>query len=87
MNRWIIGINMFHFDLVHVLGEHHTPNGLSRRPAQPGDVPAEDDEEEPVGLLFSFTHTIGAALWAAQLEAQVNIIENQAVPQGKKKVL
>ncbi len=46
MNRWIIGINMFHFDLVHVPGEHHTPNGLSRRPAQPGDAPTEDDKEE-----------------------------------------
>ncbi len=46
MNRWIVGINMFHFDLVHVPGEHHTPDGLSRRPAQPGDVPAEDDGDE-----------------------------------------
>ena len=26
-----------------------------------------------VGLLFSFTNTIGAALWAAQLEAEVNL--------------
>ncbi len=46
MNRWIVGINMFHFDLVHIPGEHHMPNGLSRRPAQPGDVPAEDDKDE-----------------------------------------
>lgn len=28
-----------------------------------------------VGLLFSFTNTIGAAMWAAQLEAQANIID------------
>lgn len=41
----------------------------------------------PIRLLFSFTNTVGTTLWAAQLEAQVNIIENQAVPQGKKKAL
>ena len=38
-----------------------------------------------VGLLFSFTNTIGAAMWAAQLEAQANIIDaprssNKEVP-------
>lgn len=39
-----------------------------------------------VGLLFSFTNTVGAALWAAQLEAQANVIDSQ-VPgsQGRKK--
>ena len=30
-----------------------------------------------VGLLFSFTNTVGAALWAAQLEAPANLIDNQ----------
>ncbi|KAI8996608.1 hypothetical protein BD414DRAFT_434599 [Trametes punicea] len=30
-----------------------------------------------VGLLFSFTNTVGAALWAAELEAQANLIDNQ----------
>ncbi|CDO69778.1 hypothetical protein BN946_scf184766.g23 [Trametes cinnabarina] len=30
-----------------------------------------------VGLLFSFTNTVGAALWAAELEAQANIIDTQ----------
>ena len=28
-----------------------------------------------IGLIFTFTNTAGAALWAAQLEAQSNIIE------------
>lgn len=36
-----------------------------------------------VGLLFSFTNTVGAALWAAQLEAETNIIDNQASPKKK----
>ncbi|OSD04760.1 hypothetical protein PYCCODRAFT_1457702 [Trametes coccinea BRFM310] len=30
-----------------------------------------------VGLLFSFTNTVGAALWAAELEAQANLIDTQ----------
>jgi hypothetical protein len=42
INRWILGILMFHFTLVHVPGTHHGPDGLSRRRPQP------DDEEEPV---------------------------------------
>lgn len=35
-----------------------------------------------VGLLFSFTNTIGAAMWAAQLEAQASLID---VPQPTDK--
>ena len=37
-----------------------------------------------VGLLFSFTNTVGAALWAAQLEARANIIDGQISPDEKK---
>ncbi|KAH9851924.1 hypothetical protein C2E23DRAFT_732121 [Lenzites betulinus] len=33
-----------------------------------------------VGLLFSFSNTVGAALWAAQLEAEANLIDSQ--PEG-----
>ena len=39
-----------------------------------------------VGLVFSFTNTVGAALWAAQLEAQANIIESGEQAQGRKKL-
>ena len=38
-----------------------------------------------VGLLFSFTNTVGAALWAAELEAKANIIDSQVDPRGQKK--
>jgi len=46
MNRWIIAIRMFHFELVHVPGILHGPDGLSRRPSQPDDAPDEEDGEE-----------------------------------------
>ena len=45
INRWILGILMFHFTLVHVPGTHHGPDGLSRRRPQPGDDEEESDEE------------------------------------------
>ncbi|PCH36391.1 hypothetical protein WOLCODRAFT_108644 [Wolfiporia cocos MD-104 SS10] len=31
-----------------------------------------------VGLVFNFTNTVGAAMWAAQLEAQANLIDGAA---------
>ena len=46
MNRWIIAICMFHFELVHVPGILHGPDGLSHCPGQPDDAPDEEDGEE-----------------------------------------
>ena len=48
VNRWIVAILTFHFDLVHVKETYHGPDGLSRCPAQPGDVldEGEDDFED-----------------------------------------
>ena len=38
INRWIAKILVFDFELVHVPAARHTaPDGLSRRPPQPGD--------------------------------------------------
>ena len=59
INRWILGILMFHFTLVHVPGTHHGPDGLSRRRPQPGDeVDKEDDFEDWVDQVNSFIHFI-----------------------------
>jgi hypothetical protein len=44
INRWILSILMFHFDLVHVPGAFHGPDGLSRRKPQPGDKPEPSDD-------------------------------------------
>ena len=44
MNHWIIGIQLFHFELVHVPGTQHGPDRLSRRPAQPDDDPDPPDD-------------------------------------------
>jgi hypothetical protein len=44
INRWIEEILMFHFSLKHVPGKTFGPDGLSRRPIQPGDPEYPDTE-------------------------------------------
>lgn len=55
INRWIAGILLFHFKLVHVPGISHGPDGLSRRRPQPDDEPEpEDDYEEFIDRAYGF---------------------------------
>jgi hypothetical protein len=61
INRWIVATLTFHFDLVHVPGMHHGPDGLSRRPQQVGDDEDRDDEEDFadwIDQLHGFLHQI-----------------------------
>jgi hypothetical protein len=61
INQWIVAILTFHFDLVHIPGTHHGPDGLSRRPWKVGDDEDRDDEEDFVDLidqLHGFLHQI-----------------------------
>ena len=59
INCWILSILTFHFDLVHILGTMHSPDGLSRCRLQPGDKPeAEDDFDDWIDRLYSFMHFI-----------------------------
>ena len=65
INRWIMAILMFRFEIVHVPGERHAPDGLSRRPRQPGDPEPEDDGfddwiDRVHGLLHLVNHPVGA---------------------------
>ena len=62
INRWILGILMFHFTLVHVPGTHHGPDGLSRRRPQPGDEEEpEDTFEDWIDEVNGFMHIINPA--------------------------
>jgi len=59
INRWIMSILMFHFELVHVPGTHHGPDGLSRRRPQPGDEDEPDDDfEDWIDNVHGFIHMI-----------------------------
>ena len=69
VNRWIVSIFTFHFELWHVPGKIHGPNGLSCRPPQPGDL---DDDEDPdafddwVDHLYGFLHFLNPTTPALQ---------------------
>ena len=69
VNRWIVSILTFHFELRHVPGKIHGPDGLSRRPPQPGDL---DDDEDPdafddwVDHLYGFLHLLNPTTPAPQ---------------------
>jgi hypothetical protein len=59
INQWIVAI--LHFDLAHVPGTHHGPDGLSRRPWQDGDEEDRDDKEDFtdwIDQLHGFMHQI-----------------------------
>jgi hypothetical protein len=61
INQWIVTILTFHFDLVHVPGTHHGPDGLSRWPWQVGDDENRDNEEDFtdwIDQLHGFLHQI-----------------------------
>ena len=62
INRWITAIMLFHFELVHVPGTQHGPDGLSRRLPQDEDKPQDadnnDDFEDWVDQMHGFLHII-----------------------------
>ena len=60
INRWIVSILMFHFELLHVPGTHHGPDGLSRQQPQSDDKPEPEDNnfEDWVNNVNSFIHMV-----------------------------
>ena len=79
MNRWIVSINTFHFELVHVPGERHGPDGLSRRPRQPGDTPEpEDDFDDWIDELYGFMHHINPPPALPNLDNRFEAVDEDA---------
>jgi hypothetical protein len=71
INRWIVSILMFHFELRHMPGKTHGPDGLSRRPPQPDDDSNDEetnDEAEEfddwIDNLYGFAHMINPPIAA-----------------------
>jgi hypothetical protein len=55
INRWIAGILLFSFELVHIPTSKHTgADGLSRRPCAEEDPLEEDDHEDWLDRSYSF---------------------------------
>jgi hypothetical protein len=81
VNRWIVSILTFHFELQHVPGKSHGPDGLSRRPPQPEDDSDDgesDDEAEEfedwIDNLYSFAHMINNPIRAPKSERLVHVL-------------
>lgn len=70
LNRWIVAILTFHFDLKHVPASYHGPDGLSRRPGQPDDEEPEDPSvfEDWIDRFHGLCHMIQPDRFPSSLE-------------------
>jgi hypothetical protein len=80
INRWIVAILTFHFELVHVAGSNHGPDGLSRRPPQQDDEEqnGEDGFDDWIDNLYGFIHQVNSATTPAAVMILANLIEDVA---------
>src|SRR5882672_9847715 len=72
VNRWIVGIKLFQFELVHVPGRLHTgPDGLSRRASSPNDPVEEDDADDWLDKTMSFAIVLmnSCPTWSQRLNS------------------
>jgi hypothetical protein len=81
---WIISIQTFHFELRHIPGKHHRPNGLSHRPPQPEDNSNNEESKEEaeefedwIDDLYSFAHMINPLVVAPNSEQLVHILASE----------
>ncbi len=84
MNRWIISVMMFHFELVHVPGSFHGPDGLSRRRYQTGDIEEIDDEyfDDWVDQVNGFLHMTSAMTSRRVEQPPITIYIAQTMKRG-----
>ena len=72
VNRWIVGIKLFQFKLLHVPGRLHTgPDGLSQHAISPNDPVEEDDADDWLNKTMSFAIILMNSWpsWASRLNA------------------
>ena len=81
VNRWIVSILTFHFELQHVPGKHPGPDGLSHRPPQPDDDSDEEEDSEDeeefkdwIDNLYGFTHMINQPICAPRSEKFAHVL-------------
>ena len=70
MNCWIMGILMFHFELIHIKGNFYGLNGLSQRTLQPNNPKLDNSDNEVfedwIDCMHSFMHHIQLPVALAQ---------------------
>src|SRR6266404_4036829 len=85
INRWIVSILTFHFELRHIPGKQHGLDGLSCRPPQPEDVALDegvDTFDDWVDNLYGFVYMINNTTRAPQSAEVLRILtaEHAAIP-------
>jgi hypothetical protein len=84
INHWILAMLTFHFTLVHVPGVLHGPDGLLRRPPQPGDEPEpEDDFDDWVDQVHGFIHCINHSPHVSRPQQTIATLAAEIAPDGK----
>src|SRR5882762_7134687 len=75
VNRWILAILTFHFELIPVPGTSHGPDGLSRRVPQPGDEESESSEDfdDWIDNLYGFMHMINTVAPSSYKERPIAV--------------
>ena len=84
MNRWIVGIKLFHFELIHVLGTLHTGlDGLSCHAPSPNDPIVEDNTDDWLDRTMGFAVILmnTTAPWTGQL-GLLHHLDNQVCHLG-----
>ena len=87
VNRWIVSVLTFHFELRHVPGKTHGPDGLSRRPPQPDDDSDDDKSdgeveefEDWIDNLYGFAHMINPSIPAPRSGQLVHTLAMEVTP-------
>jgi hypothetical protein len=85
INRWIVSILTFHFELQHVPGKQHGPDGLSRRPPQIEDNDDDDTGEDPesfddwIDNLYGFVHLVNPTTTAPRTSQFLHIFASACI--------
>ena len=82
VNRWIVGIKLFQFELVHVPGKLHTgPDGLSWRAISPNDLVEEDDADDWLDKTMSFAIILmnSRPSWASRLNVPYGLTQSSSL--------
>jgi len=81
VNRWLVGIKLFQFELVHVPGRLHTgPDGLSWCAISPNDPVEEDNVDDWLNKTMSFAIVLMNSLpsWASRLNAPYDLTQSSS---------
>ena len=83
MNHWIMAILMFQFELVHVKGTFHGPDGLYQCPPQPSDPSPDTSDnnifEDWIDRMNGLMHQIQLPLPLARRAATTHLLPTHAL--------